>query len=160
MLNRRNFLRNGAALGFAAAATQLTGRAAWAAEESMRLFWFGSPARAERTMAVAKLFEAANPGVSLLGEVGGNDYWSKLTTMLAGGNAPDIFQLAPNRFSDYAGRGAIQPLDQYLGDTFRTDKLIPDAMKLGEIGGKTPASPWASTRSPCFTTPRPSPMPA
>lgn len=141
MLDRRSFLRKGAAFGASAAAMQMVGRAAWAAEESMRLFWFGSPARAERTMAVVKLFEAANPGVTLLGEVGGNDYWSKLTTMLAGGNAPDIFQLAPNRFSDYAGRGAIQPLDQYLGHTFRTDKLIPDAMNLGEIAGKTPGIP-------------------
>ena len=141
MLNRRNFLRTGAAFGAAATAAQFAGRAAWAAEDQMRLFWFGSPARAERTMAVVALFEAANPGVKILGEVGGNDYWSKLTTMLAGGNAPDIFQLAPNRFSDYAGRGAIQPLDQYLGNVFRTDKLIPDAMKLGEIGGKTPGIP-------------------
>lgn len=141
MFKRREFLRGGLALGAAAAATQLAGRAAWAAEESMRLFWFGSPARAERTMAVARLFEEANPGVKLLGEVGGNDYWSKLTTMLAGGNAPDIFQLAPNRFSDYAGRGAIQPLDQYLGGVFRTDRLVADAMKLGEIAGKTPGIP-------------------
>lgn len=139
MFNRRNFLKSGAALG-AIAAAGLSTRAAWA-NEAMRLFWFGSPARAERTLGVVALFEAANPGVKILGEVGGNDYWSKLTTMLAGGNAPDIFQLAPNRFSDYAGRGAIIPLDDYLGSTFRTDRLMPDVMKLAQIGGQTMGVP-------------------
>ena len=140
MFNRRNFLKGGAALGAFAATTGLSLRAA-RAEEAMRLFWFGSPARAERTLAVVALFEAANPGVKILGEVGGNDYWSKLTTMLAGGNAPDMFQLAPNRFSDYAGRGAIIGLDGYLGSTFRTDRLMPDAMKLGQIGDQVMGVP-------------------
>lgn len=140
MFNRRNFLKGGAALGAFAATTGLSLRAA-RAEEAMRLFWFGSPARAERTLAVVALFEAANPGVKILGEVGGNDYWSKLTTMLAGGNAPDMFQLAPNRFSDYAGRGAVIGLDGYLGSTFRTDRLMPDAMKLGQIGDQVMGVP-------------------
>ena len=141
MLNRRNFIRNGLALGAATAATSLTGLPAWAQDTDMRLFWFGSPARAERTLAVAKLFESANPGVTILGEVGGNDYWSKLTTMLAGGNAPDIFQLVPSRYADYAGRGAMLPLDEYLGSVIRTDRLMPDVMKLGQVNGVTSGVP-------------------
>ena len=51
MFNRRNFLKGGAALGAFAATTGLSLRAA-RAEEAMRLFWFGSPARAERTLVI------------------------------------------------------------------------------------------------------------
>ncbi|MFG6080148.1 ABC transporter substrate-binding protein [Paracoccus litorisediminis] len=133
MLKRRDFIRGGLALG---AAASLCGPAS-AATTDMRLFWFGSPARAERTLAVARLFEAANPGVKILGEVGGNDYWSKLTTMLAGGNAPDIFQLVPSRYADYAGRGAMLPLDDYIGPVIRTDRMMPEVMRLGQVRGVT-----------------------
>ena len=137
MLDRRSFIRNGLALG---AACALAGRA-FAQETDMRLFWFGSPTRAERTLAVANLFETANPGVRILGEVGGNDYWSKLTTMLAGGNAPDIFQLVPSRYADYAGRGAMLPLDDYLGGVIRTERMMPGVMKLGQVKGVTAGVP-------------------
>ncbi|WP_299847390.1 extracellular solute-binding protein [uncultured Paracoccus sp.] len=144
MLNRRNFLNLGLGAAAATAMTPFLGRAALAAEQDMRLFWFGSPGRAERTMAVAKLFEAANPGMTILGEVGGNDYWSKLTTMLAGGNAPDIFQLEPGRFADYAGRDTMLPLDDYLGSTIRTDRLQADSLKLGTVNGKVAGMPLST----------------
>lgn len=144
MLNRRTFLQKTLAFGAAAAVSHLPARAAWANERDMRLFWFGSPGRAERTLAVARLFEGANPGVRILGEVGGNDYWSKLTTMLAGGNAPDIFQLEPGRFADYAGRGTMVPLDDYLGRTIRTDRLLPGTMKLGTVAGKVAGLPLSN----------------
>ena len=141
MLNRRNFIRNGLALGAAGA---LVGLPAFAQDTDMRLFWFGSPTRAERTMATAKLFEAAHPGVTILGEVGGNDYWSKLTTMLAGGNAPDIFQLEPGRFADYAGRNTMVPLDDYLGGIIRTDRLQDGALTLGTVDGKVAGMPLST----------------
>ncbi|MFG6080147.1 extracellular solute-binding protein [Paracoccus litorisediminis] len=144
MINRRAFLNSGLACALAATTMPLLGRAARASGSDMRLFWFGSPGRAERTLAVAKLFEAANPGTTVLGEVGGNDYWSKLTTMLAGGNAPDIFQLEPGRFADYAGRGAMLPLDDYLGKTIRTDRLLPGALELGTVKGKVAGMPLSN----------------
>lgn len=144
MLNRRRFLNAGLALAATSAAAHFGPRAAWAAGNEMRLFWFGSPGRAERTLAVAKLFEEANPGTKILGEVGGNDYWSKLTTMLAGGNAPDIFQLEPGRFADYAGRGTMQPLDDYLGKIIRTDRLLPGALELGTVAGKVSGLPLSN----------------
>lgn len=144
MLNRRNFLQKAIAFGAIAAAPHLLASAAQAAEANMRLFWFGSPGRAERTLSVAKLFEEANPGVKILGEVGGNDYWSKLTTMLAGGNAPDIFQLEPGRFADYAGRETMVPLDDYLGRVIRTDRLLPGVLKLGTVAGKVAGMPLSN----------------
>ncbi|MBA8880999.1 ABC transporter substrate-binding protein [Phyllobacterium myrsinacearum] len=142
MLNRRQLLQNGLLCGGAAALSQFPTGMAFA-DEATRLYWFGSPARAERTLAVVKLFETANPGIKINSEVGGNDYWSKLTTMIAGGNAPDIYQLAPSRFADYARRNATLPLDEFLGKIIRTDKLMPNALKLGSVDGKIAGIPLA-----------------
>ncbi|KQU90695.1 hypothetical protein ASD00_04890 [Ensifer sp. Root31] len=141
MLGRREFLQLGLLFGGAATFLQSPLRSALADSATMRLFWFGSPARAERTLGVARLFEAANPGVKINGEVGGNDYWSKLATMLAGGNAPDIFQLAPSRFADYARRNTLLPLGDYLGSVIRTDKLMPGVLDLGAVDGKVVGMP-------------------
>jgi multiple sugar transport system substrate-binding protein len=141
MLNRRELLRNGLLFGGAAAMSQTPILKALAQDATMRLYWWGAPARAERTLGVAKLFEAAHAGVKINGEVGGADYWPKLTTMIAGGNAPDIFQLEPGRFADYSRRGTNLPLNDYLGKVIRTDKLDKGVLDLGTVDGKVTGMP-------------------
>lgn len=141
MLNRRQLLRNGLLLGAGAALSQMAVLKAVAEDTTLRLYWWGTPNRAERTLGVAKLFEAAHAGVKINGEVGGNDYWPKLTTMIAGGNAPDIFQLEPSRFADYSRRGTALPLNDYLGKVIRTDKLAPGVLDLGTVDGKVSGMP-------------------
>jgi multiple sugar transport system substrate-binding protein len=140
-MDRRKLLRNGLLVGGAAALSQSAIFKALAQDATMRLYWWGSPTRAERTLSVAKLFEAANAGVKINGEVGGNDYWQKLTTMLAGGNAPDVFQLEPGRFADYARRKTTVPLNDYLGKVIRTDKLAPGVLDLGTVDGQVAGLP-------------------
>lgn len=135
MINRRHFLRNAALFGAGATLATMPAFRAFA-EDSMRLYWWGTPSRAERTLGVAKLFEAAHSGAKIVGEVGGSDYWAKLTTMIAGGNAPDIFQLEPSRFADYSRRSTNLPLNDYLGKVIRTDKLVP-----GVLGHESRAYP-------------------
>lgn len=142
MLNRRAFLRSAAVLGAGSAFATLPAFRA-AAEETMRLYWWGTPNRAERTLGVARLFEAAHAGLKINGEVGGNDYWAKLTTMISGGNAPDIFQLEPSRFADYSRRDTALALNDYLGKTIRTDKLAPGVLELGTVDGKVTGMPMS-----------------
>lgn len=142
MHDRRSFLRNAALLGASATFATMPAFSAFA-QEAMRLYWWGTPNRAERTLGVVELFETANPGVSLVGEVGGNEYWSKLTTMIAGGNAPDIFQLEPTRFADYSRRATNLPLNEYLGKAIRTDKLMPGVLDLGTVDGKVTGIPMS-----------------
>lgn len=142
MLDRREFIRRTTlgGLGVALAAT-MTSTAA--AQQSMRVFWWGTPDRARRTLEVAKLFEAVNPDLKLLGEAGTSDYFSKLTTMIAGGNAPDIFALEPGRFAEYSRRGTNIALNDYLGKAIRTDKLIPNIVELGSVDDKMTGLPIA-----------------
>lgn len=141
MINRRNFLSQTAALGAATGLFSLPAFRAMSQETTMRLYWWGAPIRTERTLKVAKLFEAAVSGVKINGEVGGADYWTKLTTMIAGANAPDIYQLEPGRFADFARRGATLPLNDYLGTVIKTDKFAPGVLDLGTVDGKVAGIP-------------------
>lgn len=130
MLNRRHFMRSAAVLGAGAALPSFMSTSAFA-QEAMRLYWWGTPDRAARTEAVVDLFEAANEGVTINSEVGGSDYWAKLTTMMAGNNAPDILQMEPGRFADFSRRGMVMPLNEYVGGVIRTDNLAPGVIELG-----------------------------
>jgi len=62
-------------------------------------------------------FKAANAGVDVKTESAGwSDYWPRLATQVAGQNAPDHDPRWTYRYLfEYARRGAIIPLDQYLG---------------------------------------------
>lgn len=143
MINRRQMLLNSAILSAGAVASLSNMAAALAQETRLRLNWWGTPDRAKRTNGVAELFSKAHAGVMINGEVNGSDYWTKLTTMMAGGNMPDIFQLEPGTFADYARRKAARPLDEFLGKTIRTDRLAPGALDLTRVDGKVAGVPIA-----------------
>ncbi len=87
----------------------------------LRFTWWGDENRAARTQAVIDLFTAAYPEITISGEPRPSDqYWTNLDTQLAGSNAPDIMQFGGN-YPDYAGRGFLQPLNEYLGDQLQID---------------------------------------
>ena len=89
-LDRRSFLMGSSAL-LAVGAAGIT--PAWAQGKDMRLTFWGGQDRADRTYKVTDLFSAANGG-SVQGEfLAWNDYWPKLATLTAGGNAPDVIQM-------------------------------------------------------------------
>lgn len=110
LLSRRMALASGAAalaLASTAAAQQAT---------RLRMYWWGSKERADRTLKAAELFKRANPNVTLDGEtLGWGDYWPRLATQAAGRNLPDIIQMDYRYLFEYARRGALLPLDSYLG---------------------------------------------
>src|SRR5690606_26025456 len=106
-IDRRQFLLGSSALVAAGAAGISP---AWAQADSLRLtFWGGQP-RADRTYKVTDLYKEAK-GVDVEGEfLAWNDYWPKLATQTAGGNAPDIIQMDYRFIVEYAKRNAIAPL--------------------------------------------------
>ena len=64
----------------------------------LRMGWWGNDDRAERTLAVIELFEAAYPDITVSGEPNGGagDHFQILDTQLAASNAPDIIQFGGN----------------------------------------------------------------
>lgn len=84
-------------------------------EVEIRFAWWGSDALHEKWNQVADLFEKKYPHITVTTEFGGwGSYWDKLTTQVAGGNAPDVFYMHMDQFDNYAQRGALLELDPYI----------------------------------------------
>jgi len=64
---------------------------------------------------IVKAFESQNPGIHVnLIFTPWNDYFLKLSTMYAGGNPPDAFEINYENFLEYASDGLLAPLDSFM----------------------------------------------
>jgi multiple sugar transport system substrate-binding protein len=132
-IDRRQFLMGSSALMAAGAAGVMP---AWAQDANLRLTFWGGQARADRTYGVTDLYTAAKGG-SIEGEfLAWNDYWPKLATQTAGGNAPDIIQMDYRYIVEYAKRNAIAPLDEFVGGVLKLDDFDADQLEGGKVDGK------------------------
>lgn len=132
-IDRRHFLMGSTAL-LAAGIT----RPSFAQAEALRLYWWGGQTRADRTLAVADLWAKAKGAPVPTGEFGSfADHWPKLATMVAGGNAPDVFQMDYRFIVEYATRGAVQPLDEFVDSgVLKLDDFDEDQEAGGRVDGK------------------------
>lgn len=132
-LDRRHFLMGSSAL-IAAGAAGL--RPAFGQDGRLRLIFWGGQDRADRTYKVTDLF-AERGGSQIDGEfLAWNDYWTKLATQVAGGNAPNIIQMDYRYIVEYATRGAIRPLDQFVGGPLQLTDFDEDQLEGGKVGGQ------------------------
>ncbi|MBE0578314.1 ABC transporter substrate-binding protein [Devosia sp.] len=132
-IDRRKFLMGSSALVAAGAAGVMP---SWAQAASLRLTFWGGQARADRTYAVTDLYTAAK-GTAIEGEfLAWNDYWPKLATQTAGGNAPDIIQMDYRYIVEYAKRNAIAPLDEFVGGVLDLSTFDQDQLDGGKVDGK------------------------
>ena len=96
---------------------------------TLRMAWWGSQARHDRTIEVIEMYEAANPNVTIEYEYYSfDDYFTKLKTLVASDEVWDVFQLGGN-FPMYMDK--IQPLDEYI------ESGIVDVSKISESNLKT-----------------------
>ena len=130
-LDRRQFLMGSSALLAAGAA----GINPAFAQAGLRQFFWGGQNRADRTYAVNDLFTAANGAPVDSSFLGWGDYWPKLATETAGGNAPDIVQMDYRYIVEYAKRNAIAPLDDYVGGALKLDGFDADQLEGGKVDG-------------------------
>ena len=130
---RRRFLMGSTALIAAGALTP-----AFAQDKRLRLTWWGGQSRADRTNSVATLYTQQNPGVTYDGDYTGsfNDYWAKLGTQIAGGNASDVIQMDYRYLVEFANRGSLQTLDEYVGNALKLDDFDQDQIAGGTVNGK------------------------
>lgn len=131
--DRRHFLLGSTALLAAGAMSP----AALAQAARLRLIFWGGQDRADRTYQVTDLYTAANAGSEIDGEfLSWNDYWPKLATQTAGGNAPDIIQMDYRYIVEYASRNAIAPLDEFVGGALKLDDFDEDQVEGGKVNGQ------------------------
>jgi multiple sugar transport system substrate-binding protein len=132
-LTRRSILKAGASVAFAMGAAPGLARS----DVRLRMFWWGSKERAERTDKVNQLYQQKNPGVTITGEtLGWTDYWPRLATQAAGRNAPDVIQMDYRYIFEYARRGTLLPLDTYVPKDLNLGDFSQDAIDSGKVDGK------------------------
>ncbi|RDJ16969.1 ABC transporter substrate-binding protein [Rhizobium grahamii] len=131
-INRRGFMAGGASL----LSLSALGAPAFAEDARLRLIWWGSQPRADRTNKVSDLYKSKNPGVSITGEfLGWGDYWPRLATQVAGKNAPDVIQMDYRYIVEYAGRGALAPLESYMPAKLNLDDFDKAQIEGGSVNG-------------------------
>ena len=129
-ITRRLALRGAAVAALATSAT--------AAETTrLRMFWWGSKERADRTFKVNQLYSAKHPEISISGEtLGWGDYWPRMAVQAAGHDVPDIIQMDYRYIYEYARRGALLAFDAYMPGTLAIEDFGKDAIDSGRVDGK------------------------
>jgi multiple sugar transport system substrate-binding protein len=84
-------------------------------------------------------FEEANPDILVqLEAVSGRDYYTRLFTQIAAGDAPDIMQIGDDAVPRFVGAGAFLPLDAYIAGDYPLDTgiYLPGVLDPGQWEGQ------------------------
>ncbi|TFH04182.1 MAG: extracellular solute-binding protein, partial [Spirochaetales bacterium] len=78
-------------------------------EVTLEFTWWGADvSRDAKYNAIADAFEATHPSITMSRQIASwADYWPKLITQVAGGNAPDVMGMHATKVSDFVRRGAL-----------------------------------------------------
>lgn len=140
-LTRREMLRTsgGALAGVWALYLTGCGGGSSGGEAQMRMAWWGSTVRHQRTKEAINLFEERNSSIKIEPEPTGDfvEYWNKIATQSSGGNAPDVIQTDYRYLTEYAGRGVLMELDEYIPDPINLKYFSEEQLENGKIDGKT-----------------------
>jgi multiple sugar transport system substrate-binding protein len=100
----------------------------------LRIAWWGSQNRHDRTIAAIELYEQQNPNIDIVYEFSGwDDHWTKMSTQAAGGNLPDIMQQDYARIEEWVNNGLLLPLDEYIASGVIDTTHISEASLEGGI---------------------------
>jgi multiple sugar transport system substrate-binding protein len=103
---------------------------------TLRVVWWGTQERHERTVKTLQMFESENPGLTINYDFAGwNDYWTKLTTMAAGNNLPDVMQQDYQYLTEWVGRGLLTPLEEFRSELDFSD-VAGSALAGGRAAGR------------------------
>ncbi len=104
----------------------------------LRIAWWGSQNRHDRTIQVIDLFQKEHPDITVVYEPSSwPDHWTKMSTQAAGGNLPDIMQQDYAYLQEWVGRDLIMPLDDFVADgTLNFADVSDAALAGGKIDGK------------------------
>jgi multiple sugar transport system substrate-binding protein len=146
MTTRRNFLAGAAATAataaLAACSGATTGSTSTATADdtspvTLRFAWWGNDLRNKNTNQVIADYMKLHPNVTITGEPGEwASYWDKLSTQVAGSNAPDIVQMDEQYIRDYSKKGILADLSKLPIDT---SKFAKGLVATGTISSKVTA---------------------
>jgi multiple sugar transport system substrate-binding protein len=100
----------------------------------LRIAWWGSQARHDRTIAVIELFQKKYPNIKIAYEYAlWDDYWVKMNTQAAGNNLPDIVQQDYQKIAEWYSKKLLMPLDPYIADGTINLKNVAEASIKGGV---------------------------
>jgi multiple sugar transport system substrate-binding protein len=88
---------------------------------------------------IIALFEEANPDILIqLEAVAGRDYYTRLFTQIAAGDAPDIMQIGEGAVYRFVSRDAFLPLEDFISGDYPLDTSIylPGVLAPGQLDGQ------------------------
>lgn len=120
-------------------------------ETTLRVMWWGSQTRHDRTMAAIAKFEEKNPGVKVDAEFTSFDeYWRKLATQVAGNQVPDVIQMGYTYLIQYANSGVLADLKPYFeSGAIDVSDVAESVIASGQVDGHIYA---LSTGTNCLAT--------
>lgn len=101
----------------------------------LNFVYWGDSNRAKMTDAAIKIFEEKNPGITVKSEYqDSGPYADKLATRFAGGNPPDVLNMANRTLLEYAQRGTLADLKSL--PEINLDNIPETIQSRGEVDGK------------------------
>lgn len=95
------------------------------------------------------LYTELNPNVTIEVEyTTSTNFWDRLTTQVAGGNAPDIIQMSGQILAQYASNQVLLPMDDIIGDAISVEGWDEGLLEAQTIDGVLYGVPRASTDTP------------
>jgi len=108
------------------------------AKVDLKAIWWGSQTRHEGTIKTIELYQKKHPNVTMVYEFAAwGDYWTKVTTMAAGGQLPDVMQQDYAYVAEWQKRNLLHGLDEYVQSKVLDFSDVSDSLLTpGRIGGK------------------------
>ncbi|NLJ24625.1 MAG: extracellular solute-binding protein [Firmicutes bacterium] len=104
----------------------------------LRVAWWGSQDRHNRTLGAIELFEKKYPDIRVEAEFSSwNGYWERIAAQAAGGNLPDVFQQDMQYIDLYASRDLMLDLNPYVENGVLDLSNVDESFIVGgRIGGE------------------------
>ncbi|MFW5987898.1 MAG: ABC transporter substrate-binding protein [bacterium] len=104
-------------------------------EITLRVSWWGSQSRHDKTLEVIEMFEEENPNINIEPEyTGWSGYWEQMSAQAAGGNLPDVMQHDRMYLSQYINNDRILSLNKYVDNGTLDTSNIDQPME--EVDGE------------------------
>jgi multiple sugar transport system substrate-binding protein len=122
-----------------AATSQETGKAVATGAATGTVTVWAMGAEGEKLPALAKQFEAANPGAKVeVTAIPWDAAHDKFTTAITAGKTPDVAMVGSTWMGEFAGLGALDPVPPAIDKTV----FFEGAQKTAEVDGTSYGIPW------------------
>ncbi|MEU9284621.1 extracellular solute-binding protein [Streptomyces sp. NPDC048275] len=141
-ISRRTLFRTASGIAVAGAlGTSLSacggGTGAGGGSDKLTMTWWGSDDRHAAYKKALAYFQKKNSDIKIQETYSGYDgYFDKFNTQVAGGSAPDLLQMDTALVAQYARKGVLAPIDEYVGKSLDLTGFSKTLLAVGTVDGK------------------------